>query len=217
MIPGSGIIYLGWQDTCHLPPTCPTQSLSDSAIHSPSCSSQKSMSHSSLPFPPPHTSNLSPSSNSTSKVCLQSTIFLLLPGLDPASIISHMGKCTCLPNDPHGLTLIPRNPFPPSQPEASFIKYKSDHVTPCMKHSPASCCPLNTTYSSPEGSGKPAPACLSTPPTCFFQPHCFSAFPKHSKLVSPQGLCSCYSLCLQQIFTLQAPSAQISPPQRGFP
>ena len=87
----------------HLP-----YSVSDSTIHSLSCSSQKSGSHSSLPFLPPHTENLSPSSNSASKVCLPSAIFLFLPGLIPASIISHVDKCTGLPKARiHMLWLIP--------------------------------------------------------------------------------------------------------------
>ena len=83
--------------------------------------------------PAPCTENLSPSSNSASKVCLPSAIFLFLPGLVPASIISHVDNAPASPRQ--GSLCSDSSPIvhSPHFCRGIFYKVEMDHVPPCMK------------------------------------------------------------------------------------
>ena len=83
--------------------------------------------------PAPCTENLSPSSNSASKVCLPSAIFLFLSGLVPASIISHVDNAPASPRQ--GSLCSDSSPIvhSPHFCRGIFYKVEMDHVPPCMK------------------------------------------------------------------------------------
>lgn len=120
-----------------------------------------------------HSSHQAPS-NSTSKICLPSAIFLLLPRQMCPPPRSSAWSDSCLPKS------LPLTPV-----RGIFYKGVNQIMSPPVgKGSPASHCPLITIYPQPEGQHELAPPASPAtspptppPPVTLLQPHLLPSLP----------------------------------------